>query len=145
MLIRLFVLALVASMAVPAMADLRTMGRDYRQMKSNYQILRGVRNRCPELSLPVLVADQKVDKTLRDKLGLEKFMQVQVAMQQSDMHQNAAAVTRQLMESVDGCDDPRLAESMQRLEKVHSEAYARLQAEVPLAKPEDVPVPLRRQ
>lgn len=145
MLIRLFALGLGALLAVPASADLRTMGRDYRQMKTNYHILRGVRKQCPELSLPSLVPGHKVDKILQDKLGIEQFMQVQIAIQQSDLHKNAAAVTQQLMDSVDGCDDPRLGVSMERLEQVHSEAFARLKEEIPLAKPKDVPVPLRRQ
>jgi|SRR5690554_903448 len=144
MLLRLCTPALMLLLAVPASADLRTMGQDYRQMKTNYHILHGVSKECPDLALPELVSGGMVDKTLQEKLGPQQFVQVQVAIQRSDLQKNAQTVTQQLLESVEGCDDPRLSTSMQRLKQVHQQAFARLEAEIPLVKPRDVPVPLRR-
>src|SRR5690554_5230035 len=129
MLLRLCTPALMLLLAVPASADLRTMGQDYRQMKTNYHILHGVSKECPDLALPELVSGGMVDKTLQEKLGPQQFVQVQMAIQRSDLQKNAQTVTQQLLESVEDCDDPRLSTSMQRLEQETGRASCRERVE----------------
>lgn len=142
--IRFFVCITATLLAVPASADLRTMGKDYRQMVSNYHMVGAIRKKCPDLQKPALVPAGVVEKAMQDKIGIQQYAQLQITLQQSSLYKDASATVNKLFEQLSGCDDERLPDVLKRVEAVHAEAYARFEQEPALVKPEDVPVPMRR-
>lgn len=130
--------------ALPASAELREMGSDFRRMLSNYHMTATIAQQCPELEMPELVARPLVERSMQEKVGMEAFVNLMIAIQKSDLRSNAAATVEKLMTQVEGCDDERLPVVLERIANVHSEAYQRFQQAPALVKPKDVPVPLRR-
>lgn len=141
-----FVICMSAAvLAVPASADLRSLGRDYRQMLSNYYMVDAIRKVCPALTEPEMVARQTVEKSMQDKVGMQQFIDFMVTIHKSDIFKNAQQTVDELIEQADGCEDKRLQGVLGRIAGVHAETYDRFEQEPALmVKPRDVPVPLRR-
>ena len=128
-----------------AHADLRTMGTDYRTMVSNFYMIADIEKRCPEVEVPPVEPRSTVEKMLQDKLGMELYVQTMIKLQKSRIRSDAFATAEQLWEKLNGCDDPRLQQGIDRLVSAHAQAFERFKKAPALVKPKPVPIPMRQQ
>ncbi|MDO3381389.1 hypothetical protein [Gilvimarinus algae] len=128
----------------PASASLKQMGLDYRSLLSNHVMLSDIKKRCADIQMPEVASKPSVEIMMQQKVGIEAFANLMINIQRSDLEASALATIEKLFTQIDGCEDPRLQAALGRIAAVHSEAYQRLKAEPALVKPQNVPVPMRR-
>lgn len=143
---RALLLALLAMGFSPwAVADMRSMGHDFRLLLSNYYLLSSIKKKCPDSAMPELKPRPVVEKTMQDKVGMEMFVKLMIQIQRSDLRKNAQQTADKLWESLEGCEDPRLGRGLGRIAVAHEDAFARLVAEPALVKSKPTPIPLRQK
>ena len=135
-------LSSIALITLPTFADMNTMGTDYRQMISNYFMLAEIKSRCPNISQPEIVTRSQVDRLLQQKMGMENFFSIREALDKSPLHKNSVNTVAKLFEKIEGCDDPRLNASTNKITEVHQAAFKRFEKEPGMIQP--TPIPLRK-
>ena len=135
---------LLATAAINAHADLRQLGTDLRTMMSNYTINGAIQQRCEDIELPEIEPRHVVEKEMKNKLGIQNYIQLMISINKSDDKKNALATVDKLWENIDGCDDPKLTAALGRIADAHAAAYSRFSEEPGMVKPKDIPVPMRR-
>lgn len=139
------VILFVLGLAPAAVADVKSMGHDFRLLLSNYHMLAAIKVKCPDVTLPTVEPRLTIDKIMQEKVGMDAFVKLMANIQKSDLRKNAYVTVDKLMENLDGCEDVRLGRTLGRIAVAHEEAYARLQAAPALVKPKPTPIPLRKQ
>ncbi len=142
---RFFLLLVAMSLPSLVLADMRSMGADYRRLLSNYQMLLAITRKCPELELPDVEPKARVEQMMQNKIGIDAFLKLMIQIQKSSLRQDAIDTVDKLWEKLDGCEDPRLERTLERIASVHADTFARFEKAPPLVAPKPVPVPLRQQ
>ncbi len=135
---------LLGCASISATASPRQMGLDFRTMLSNYSMLSNIKQRCPEVTMPEVPPRQSVEKQMQNKVGMKTYVDLRIKINESGLRQNASDTVEKLFGQLEGCEDPRLEQTLTRIGEVHNEAYQRFEAEPALVEPKPVPVPLRR-
>lgn len=130
--------------SITATAGLRELGHDYRSLRSNYSMLDAIKRRCPSLPKPQVVYRGEVHDLLKEKVGEETFTQLFADIARSDLKANAYRTIDKLFEQIEGCEDPKLAQVVTKIEQVHAETFTHFEQQPALVAPTAVPVPLRR-
>jgi hypothetical protein len=127
-----------------AVADARSLGKDYRTLSANYTMVYEIVRRCPEITRPEMEPHASVEKNLQEKLGPQNYLKFMYELQQSGHKENALKTIDTLWEKIEGCEDPKLEQALDRIGSVHAETFSRFEKEPSLLKAEPVPVPLRK-
>lgn len=136
--------ATLAVASTTVLADVAGMGKGFRTLMSNYKMVGLIAKECPNVKIPSLEPKPSVEKMVQNKLGIELYIQIMIAIQKSKLYENAENTINQLMVATEGCDDPRIARALTSIELEHIQAYARVKAEPALVAQKDIPVPMRR-
>lgn len=134
-------LSLVSSLAF---ADARSLGKEYRTLLSNYIMVSDIGQRCPKLQTPSLEPRSNIEKDFREKIGIQNYNKVMHQIHKSSLRADALKTIDSLWETIDGCEDPKLAEVLNRINTVHTETHTRFKQELPLVEQKPIPIPLRK-
>lgn len=144
-MLRNFTLFALALSCTQVHAGPRELGRDYRILRSNYDMISTIERKCPNLESIEVVKRQTVEELMQSKLGSEHFNKFYIDLSKSDLKINAIKTVNALFETIEGCQDPKLAAAIAKIEEVHETTFERFKAEEPLVAPQNVPVPIRRK
>ncbi|UTF58813.1 hypothetical protein [Gilvimarinus sp. DA14] len=141
---KLVIISGLLAIGSSASAGPRQMGTDFRTMQSNYSMLDFISQKCPDYVLPEVIGKPTVEKEMQTKIGIQSYIQFMIAINKSDLKKNAQDTIDTLFNNIEGCEDPKLDQAVERIASVHAQAYERFHAEQALVKPNAVPVPMRR-
>lgn len=141
----LLAILLLGSNSFGVLADVQTVGEDYRTMFFNYHMIAAITEKCPKVEVTSIEPRSTVESLLQKKLGMELYVQTMIKLQKSRIRSDAFATAEQLWEKLNGCDDPRLQQGIDRLVSAHAQAFERFKKAPALVKPKPVPIPMRQQ
>lgn len=142
--IYVILVVLLSTASLSAIADTRSLGKGYRTLLSNYLIVSDITQRCPEIPQISLEPRVNVEKNFQKKIGIQNYNEFLFRLKQSNYRADAIKVVDALWEQIDGCEDPKLGQALERISTAHAEIFTRFVAEPAIIKAEPVPIPLRK-
>ncbi|MDO6748010.1 hypothetical protein [Gilvimarinus sp. 1_MG-2023] len=143
--LRISLISILTLGSVQAFAGPSELGKYYRTLRSNYEMMQEIYRRCPSLDKPDLIQRSKVENIMIEKVGIEQYAHFMGVISKSSLKKDAIATVDKLFSTLnEECSSSDLSAVVSRITTVHKQNFQLLEKEPSITKAQPVPVPLRR-